>query len=176
MRLLITVVALLGMAACATQHEAPWQEITTADPSIPPSLAGRWRSDTAPTGWWIIDRHADGRYASKFYLCHDLSKPHEVAFEWGRWVTDGKTYRHIIDGTNSEVLRPFIGKWREWSVISQTHNRFDFTVNDGPRHEQRISATASLPDLKLPFPQDNSHGVNVPSLASIPDWVRSKPL
>jgi hypothetical protein len=171
------------MESCAARHEAPWQEITTANTSSAPSLVGRWKSDTAPTGYWIIDRHADGRYASKFYLCHDFSKPHEVALEWGRWELNGKRYRHVIDGTNSEVLRRFVGKWKEWPVISMTHDRFEFSVNDGDRHELRVSITDDLPNLKLPTPKDspygwmhNKHGINEPSLKDAPDWLYSKPL
>ena len=138
-------------------------------------MVGRWKSDTVPSGYWIIDRHADGRYASKFHLCYDLSKPHEIALEWGRWELNGNRYRHIIDSTNSEVLRPFIGKWREWPVISQTHDRFNFTVNDGDRHERRISISTDLPSLNLPVPKDSKKGIREPSLTALPDWVASKP-
>ena len=176
MRLFATIAALLCMAACAARQEP-------TGTSNPPSLVGRWKSNTVPTGYWIIDRHADGRYASKFYLCHDRSQPHEIALEWGHWELAGKRYRHVIDGTNSEVLGRFVGKWREWPVISLTNDLFDFTVNDGDRHESRISITAALPNLKLPVPQDSPYGwtpsqngIQEPSLKDIPDWVYSKPL
>jgi hypothetical protein len=189
MRLLPTIAVLLSMAACATRDAWPWQEITTIDTSSPPSLVGRWKSNTAPTGYWIIDRHTDGRFASKFYLCYDTDEPHEIAMEWGRWELDGKQYRHVIDGTNSEVLVRFVGKWKEWPVIGLTHDRFDFEVNDGFRWEKRVSITASLPVLKLPTPTarnspimspyggtSKKHGVNEPGLKNIPDWVFSEPL
>lgn len=183
MRFFALLAVLLCFASCAARKESfPWQEINTLHTGSPPSLVGRWKSDTAPTGYWIIDRHADGRYASKFYLGYDRSKPHEIALEWGRWELVGKRYRHVIDGTNSDVLRRFIGRWREWPVIRQTHDRFYFEVNDGERYEQRISITASLPRLKLPVPKSSPQGwmssrqpISIPPLSHIPDWVRTPP-
>lgn len=178
MRLFAVIATLLCMASCTTTHEAPWQEITTTDTSRPPNLVGRWKSDTAPTGYWIIDRHADGRFASKFYLCYDTREPHEIAMDWGRWELDEKQYRHIIDGTNSAVLRRFVGKWTEWPVISLTHDRFDFEVNDGFRHERRISTTSALPLLKLPVPTSSpkgwtpsKRGIIEPAVNDLPAWL-----
>lgn len=181
-RLVVSPLILCGIISCVSVAPPPWQEINTPDVQSVPSLVGRWKSDTVPTGYWIIDRHPDGRYAEKIYLNHDLSKPHEVAIEWGRWQLQGDSYHEVMDGTNSEVLKRFQGKWRSWPITNQTHDHFNFEVNDGIREQTRVSITAPLPTLKLPYPQESKYGWTPPKtgvierpLEGIPAWVYQTP-
>jgi hypothetical protein len=91
--------------------------LVSADAARNSVLFGRWRSDTAETGYWIIDRHADGRYAKKQYLKFDLSKPAELSIEWGHWQLEHNKYSDIIDGTTSSFLKQFIGKRTSWKIL-----------------------------------------------------------
>lgn len=181
-RLLAFYFILCGLISCVSTSSPPWQEVISSKVEEAPSLVGRWKSDTCPTGYWIIDRYPDGRYASKLYLCYDTDRPHEVAIKWGRWKLERDSYHHVMDGTNSEPLKRFQGKWRDWLVKSQTHDRFAFEVNDGSREETRVSITAPLPTLKLPYPRDSKYGwiptkqevIERPS-DGIPAWLYQTP-
>jgi hypothetical protein len=181
-RLLAFHFILCGLISCVSTSSPPWQEVISPKVEEAPSLVGRWKSDTCPTGYWIIDRYPDGRYASKLYLCYDTNRPHEVAIKWGRWKLERDSYHHVMDGTNSEPLKRFQGKWRDWPVTSQTHDCFTFEVNDGRREETRVSITAPLPTLKLPYPQDSKYGGTRPKwgiierpLDGIPAWLYQTP-
>jgi len=183
-RLLASPLILCGVISCVNvAPPPPWQEIVSPDVKTAPSLVGRWKSDTVPTGYWIIDRHRDGRFASKFYLNYDgRHQPHEVAIEWGRWKLVRDSYLHVIDGTTSEALKRFRGKWRSWPVTNQTQDHFAFEVNDGSREETRVSIAAPLPTLKLPYPQDSKYGWTPPKMGvierpsdGIPAWLYQTP-
>lgn len=169
-------------ASCSLVREAPWKEITTIDTSSTPSLVGRWKSDTVPVGYWITDRHADGRYASKEYLAYDCDKPHEIVLVWGRWELDGSLYRYTIEGTNSDFLKRFAGKSHQKAVKRLTHDQVIFEGREGDRDERRVSITTPLPLLKLPVPKSrkygwfpSKHGIVEPKADGMPHWVCEKP-
>lgn len=181
-RILALSFTLFAIIACVSVAPTPWREIVSSDVKLDPGLVGRWKSDTVPTGYWILDRHSDGRYASKRYLNFDSRQPHEVGIEWGRWKLERDSYLYVIDGTNLEFLKRFEGKWRSWPVTKQTRDRYTFEVNDGTREETRVSITAPLPMLKLPYPQQSKYGWNPPKMGvierssdGIPAWVYQTP-
>lgn len=142
-------------------------------------LVGRWRSDTAETGYWIVDRYADGRYAKKQYLEYDLSKPAEVNLEWGRWKLRGGKYSETITGTTSSFLKQFIGKATTWKILGVEAKRFSFESHDGyPRREQREHVSGPLLEIGTPAPVA-AHPKEVidtvtPSKKQIPDWISSQ--
>lgn len=74
------------------------------------ALVGRWFG-TGPTGYGIIDRYGDGRWAAKSYLRYGTGKPAEVNVCWGRWKLRGTQYSTILLGASSPTLRRFGGRW-----------------------------------------------------------------
>ncbi len=144
----------------------------------PPSeLFGRWQADTVPTGYWIIDRLADGRYAKKAFLSYDYSKSSEIVITWGRWSVKGKKYISIIDGSTSSFVRRFAGEWKSTAITTLTKDHFVFMSSDGHnRSEIPYSGKMPLIDLTMKAPPDLS-GPNMtiikPQLRGVPDWVRS---
>jgi len=185
MRLITIAIAILLICAtsCSTVHKAPWEEITTTDTSSTPSLVGRWKSDTVPVGYWIVDRHADGRYAKKEYLAYDFDKPHEVVLVWGRWELEGNLYRSTMEGTNSDFLKRFVVKPNQRTVKQLTHDQVIFEGREGDREERRVSITVPLSQLKLPVPKNSKygwfpskHGIITPKTRGAPSWIDENPL
>lgn len=178
-----TVVLILFVtSSCSRVCRDPWQEIATIDINRTPNLVGRWKSDTVPTGYWIIDRYADGRYAQKYYLAHSFDEPHEIVLVWGRWKLDGNLYQNTIEGTNSDFLRRFVGRSNEKQIKRRTHDDIVFDGREGDRDERRVSVTTSLPLLKLPVPNNSKdgwlpskHGIVEPKADGVPSWLYEKP-
>ena len=142
-------------------------------------LLGRWRAETVESGYWIIDRYPDGRFAEKIFLTFDYSKPSEIVVSWGRWKLRGKRYLDIIDGSTSAVVRRFVGKWRTRPVGSLSAQRFKFLSSDGyPRHELPEAGTEPLVDLVLTPPPDlrgPNRNILEADLRAVPAWVNSHP-
>ena len=143
----------------------------------PTSLQGRWRADTVPTGYWIIDRFADGRYAEKAFLSYDYSKPSEIVITWGRWKVQSKKYLSIIDGSTSSFVRKFVGKWKATDILTLDKFRFVFMSSDQhDRTEKPLADTTNLVELSLKAPPDLK-GPNLtvikPDVKNVPDWVGS---
>lgn len=113
--------ALLLDASASNRHDMPTRK----------DLVGRWRSDTAPTGYWIIDRYADGRYATRRYLDFDYAKPAELTLEWGRWKLGNGHYSETIEGTTSPTLQQFVGKGLRVKVFNFQKAHFSFESHDG---------------------------------------------
>ena len=141
-------------------------------------LIGRWKAETVPTGYWIIDRYADGRFAQKWYLSYDLNKPLEIVVSWGRWhLKDGK-YWHIMDGSNSEFLNKFAGQWKATPVISIVPDRFTFDSSDGhQRFEIPFASRKKLLSISMNRPKDIDFSgaklVVKQFLKNIPIWVNN---
>ena len=143
-------------------------------------ILGRWRSDTAPTGYWIVDRYADGRFAKRQYLKHDYAKPAELTLEWGRWKLSGSRYSETIQGTTSPTLMRFANKRLTWKVLVVSRTRFSFESHDGqPRIEERIAADAPLLQTKTPPPKEEAKNQLIDTISGshekIPSWINSVP-
>jgi len=141
---------------------------------------GRWRSDNAPTGYWIVDRYADGRFAKRQYLKFDYAKPAELVLSWGRWQIRNHRYSETIKGTTSPTLMRFASKGLSWKVLEFSAKRFSFESNDGhPRIEERIPIAASLLDIKTPRPKNTAKESLIDTITSshetIPAWINSVP-
>jgi hypothetical protein len=156
----------------------PWSRVENVDEGKAPGLVGRWQSDIAPSGYWVIDRSTDGRYVEKVYSAK-VKGPHLIGLCWGRWRFDKKGCHHILDGSNLPDCRRFMGKWKVRTVLSVKPNRFDFAVGDGERGEIRITSTGPLAKLRLPHPAHSRFGwspaacgVIEQDLRSVPRWVR----
>jgi hypothetical protein len=143
-------------------------------------LVGRWRSDTASTGYWIIDRYNDGRYATQRFLIFDLAKPAELTLEWGRWKVSNGYCSDVIEGTTSPTLqRWWVGK-RSRKILSFKSRRFSFESHDNqPRTEEKQQIGASLIHVETPPPKDAARKQLIDtvstSLKKIPAWVKSPP-
>jgi hypothetical protein len=139
-------------------------------------LVGRWRAQTAPTGYWIIDRYPDGRFAAKLYLDLDYAKPAELLVVWGRWKAKGRTYSDIDDGTTSHSFG-FPPKWEGWRITAITSSRFSFLTSDGhDRFEQREPDSRPLLDIPTPAPANAEKKQIIDTIrakaTTIPDWVK----
>jgi hypothetical protein len=154
-------------------------QLVVAQASQSTEIVGRWRSDTAPTGYWIIDRYANGRYAKKQYLDFYMSKPAELTLEWGRWRVRGQSYSEVIDGTTSPTLRRFMHKPIGWKILERSQQRFSFESHDGqPRVELREHDSRPLLRVRTPPPNDAQKTVTdtiTHFSDKIPSWVNSVP-
>jgi hypothetical protein len=171
----------IEQAPKSKKEPLPWVRIQTEDESKGPSLVGRWQSDVKPSGFWVIDRYADGRFVKKSYEAKGKPSPHHIGLTWGRWRKDKMGYHHILDGTNLPDYIRFVGKWRVWPILSLEHNHFAFRVNDGDRGELRISSAEPLPLLKMPRPTRSiygwhpaENGIIEQNLTSVPKWVKQR--
>lgn len=142
-------------------------------------LVGRWRSDTAPTGYWIIDRFADGRFAEKqyFVLDCDPSKGVEIVVVWGRWKLRGKRYSKTLAGSTSAFFQKFVGKRLVYKVAQVSRDHFAFESHDGAtRDEQRQGSEQPLLSVETNKPADAEArriiDTVTPALHAIPAWVR----
>jgi len=141
------------------------------------TLLGRWRSDTEPTGYWIVDRFSDGRFAKKRYLRYDLRSPAEFAVEWGRWKLVGKNYSEITDGSTSVFIQKFAGKWYTLRVVRVTSEHFSVKTHDGaerdehPEHDQNLLLNV---EVKQPTEDASTQVIDTitPALGAIPAWVK----
>jgi hypothetical protein len=168
MRLLLICVLALALAACTTS--SPKHSL----------LMGRWHSDTAPTGYWIIDRYTDGRFAEKQFLSYDYAKPTEILLTWGTWKLKGKKYEQTIQGSTSPFVSKFIGRTSVFPVQSLSEDQFAWENKDGEiRRENRISGNTPLPALFMkPTPRnatDPDYVVKTTSLESAPQWMNGTP-
>jgi hypothetical protein len=162
------LIAFLLLSALAT-HGAQPAEV----------LIGRWQAQAVETGYWVIDRYPDGRYAEKSFLTHDYSKPSEIVVSWGHWKIRGKRYLYVIDGSTSAFVRRFAGQWKTTRIVSLTPKRFDFlSSDDHPRYELPLASTEPLLNVVVSAPPD-LRGVNrtilEPDLRSVPAWVNGCP-
>ena len=165
MRVRILILAIL--VGAASTAFASWQS---------PQFVGRWRSETAPTGYWIIDRYPDGRFAAKHYLDLDYAKPAEALVLWGRWYAKDHTYSDIVDGSTSHALG-FPRKWEGRRITAITSSRFSFLTSDGhDRFERRESDPRPLLDIPTPAPADAEKKQIIDTIrakaTTIPDWVK----
>jgi hypothetical protein len=150
------------------------------DKATTKDLVGRWRSDTAPTGYWIIDGYADGRYAKRQYLDFDYAKPAELTLEWGRWKLSDGHYSETIQATTSPTLQQFVGKGLRWKVLDFQKVRFSFESHDGqPRTEEKLEAQVSLLHIDTPPPSDADKKRLIDTISGshekIPSWIKSPP-
>jgi hypothetical protein len=172
-RALIHIVLLCALAldlSASNRHDTP----TTRD------LVGRWRSDTARTGYWIIDRYANGRYAKRQYLDFDYAKPAELTLEWGRWKLGDGHYSETIQGTTSPTLKQFLGDGLSWKILDFQNARFSFESHDGqPRIEKRVQADTPLLQIKTPPPADAAKKQLIDTISGsherVPSWINSAP-
>ena len=126
-----------------------------------------------------MDRYADGRYAEKKYFSIDLNQPSEIVLNWGRWNIRGKKYFYIIDGSTSDSMKRFAGKWRDLDIASISQSRFSFDSSDAhPMFETRTYSRVSLPDMPVGVPEnpDFQDSIYVKqfstnSFTSAPSWV-----
>ncbi len=142
-------------------------------------LVGRWRSDTAPTGYWIIDRFADGRFAEKQYFALDFdpSKGAEIVVAWGRWKLHGKRYSETLAGSTSAFFQKFVGRRLVYQVDQVSSDHFAFESHDGAtRDEQRQASEGRLLGVETNKPEDAEArriiDTVTPALHTIPAWVR----
>ncbi len=146
-------------------------------------LIGRWIAEAVPTGYWIIDRYGDGRFAKKWYLSYDLNKPSEIVVEWGRWHLKNNKYWDITDGSNSEFLDRFSRQWNGTHVISVSSDRFIFNSSDGhERYEIPFYSRKNLLSISMKPPTYgvfpcaiSSKSAVKKSLQGIPSWVNNIP-
>jgi hypothetical protein len=137
-------------------------------------LVGRWQSDAVETGYYIVDRYADGRFAEKEFLLYDLSKQSEICVTWGRWRLIGSKYEERIDGSTSSFLSGFSGKWIKLEVVEIGEKRFGYMSDNYPRYEIRNLDLHPLLEVPIEVPK-NLEGINKQvirtSLKSVPNWV-----
>jgi hypothetical protein len=143
-------------------------------------LVGRWRSDTAPTGYWIIDRYSDGRFAQKQFLSYDYKMPTEILLSWGRWKLTGKTYKQTTEGSTSSFVSKFIGQTSAFRVASISEDQFSWENNEGSiRTEKRIQGRDPLTTLPMApterNPADADYIIKTTNLESPPAWVNESP-
>ncbi len=144
-------------------------------------LIGRWMAETVPTGYWIIDRYGDGRFAQKWYLSYDLNKASEIVVSWGRWNLKDNKYWHITEGSNSDFLNRFSGQWKATNVISISSDRFVFDSSDGhERFEVPFDSRKKLLSISMKRPKEidfpsatSSKSVIKQPLKNIPTWVNN---
>jgi hypothetical protein len=168
MRFLLACIFTTVLVACATplsKHKI---------------LVGRWRSDTAPTGYWIIDRYSDGRFAAKEFLSYDYKMPTEILLRWGTWRLLGKTYEQKIVGTTSPFVSKFIGRTAVYHIQAISEDRFAWKNNEGcMRIENRIPAADPLPAFVMKLtkcnPSDPNYFVKTTPLESAPAWCNALP-
>ncbi len=168
MRFLLTCVLAGLLSACATTFTK--QE----------NLVGRWRSDTAPTGYWIIDRYSDGRFAEKQFLWYDYKMPAEILVSWGKWKLTGKTYKQTTEGSTSSFVSKFVGQTSAFRVASLSKDQFSWENNEGSiRTEKRIQGRDPLKTLFMEpverNPVDADYIVATTNLESAPAWVNESP-
>jgi hypothetical protein len=168
MRFLLLCVLAGVLSACATTSTKQG------------NLVGRWRSDTAPTGYWIVDRYSDGRFAEKQFLSYDYKRPTEILLAWGQWRQTGKTYKQTIEGSTSPFVSNFIGKTSAFRVASISEDQFSWENNEGDiRTEERIEVNGPLTTLCMEpterNPANPNYIVTTTSIASAPAWVNDSP-
>ena len=168
MRFLLTCVLAGLLSACATTSTK--QE----------NLVGRWRSDTAPTGYWIIDRYSDGRFAEKQFLSYDYKMPTEILVSWGKWKLTGKTYKQTTEGSTSSFVSKFIGQTSAFRVASISEDQFSWENNEGSiRTEKRIQGRDPLTTFFMEpterNPADADYIVKTTNLELAPAWVNESP-
>jgi hypothetical protein len=144
-------------------------------------LVGRWRSDTAPTGYWIIDRYPDGRFAKRGYLVFYQDKPAELTLEWGSWtINDGRYCETILGTTSHTIERWWVGRVYSFKILDFDRALFSFENHEGhPRIEKRLETATSLLQMQTPPPADAGKQKPIdtisPSHQKIPLWVDSSP-
>jgi hypothetical protein len=147
------------------------------DQKHPLKLCGRWKSSEAPTGYWIIDRYPNGRYAQKRYLRNDYALPGEITLEWGKWSVSHKRYQEQTLGTTtvlfSKMFKPKIGASK---ILTETPQLFEYEVADGTWTETRLNnqtplSTLTMPPPQLPDPPKSWHDTT--QKPGVPDWVRA---
>jgi len=168
MRFFLTYLVSGLLVACATPS------------SKQASLVGRWRSDTAPTGYWVIDRYTDGRFAEKEFLSYDYKMPTEILVSWGRWRLKNNTYQKTIEGSTSPFVATFIGKTSVFRVSSLSTDHFAWENNEGYiRTEDRIQArdplTAVIMQPTKRNPVDPDYIVKTIDIEAAPTWVEGTP-
>jgi hypothetical protein len=58
----------------------------------PERLVGRWKSEIAGVGWYVIDRYSDGNFIQKACVVRTMGEPPIVSLAWGSWSADGDRY------------------------------------------------------------------------------------
>lgn len=129
-----------------------------------------------------MDRYPDGRYAEKAYFSINLNKLSEIVLNWGRWTIRGKKYVYIIDGSTSDTVKRFLGKWRDLDITSISQSKFSFESSDAhPMVEIRSYSNVSLPDVPVGVPEkpDFPGSIYVQQFltnpfTNYPSWVNGK--
>ena len=144
-------------------------------------LVGRWRSDTAPTGYWIIDRYPDGRFASRHYLVFSLGKPAELTLDWGSWrISDGRYFETIFGSTSHTIQRWWVGKVNTFKILDFDRVLFSFENHEGhPRIEKRLETATPLLQMQIPPLADAGKQKPIDTVYTshkkIPLWVDCSP-
>ena len=146
----------------------------------PAELAGRWRSENMPVGYWVIDRYSDGRLAKKEYERKYSDQPAEITATWGRWRLRGNTYEEFYQGSTYKNARAIVGTWWKMRVQKITPQRFFHLSGDGHgTFEDRFLNRRPLLDVKQPPPKQYRWPKLVdtikPARGGIPAWVNSVP-
>jgi hypothetical protein len=111
-------------------------------------LCGRWKSNVAETGYWIIDRYPNGTCAEKRYIDADDALPGEITLNWGKWSASHRMYETEILGTSTVLFsKIFERKIHPSKVLTETPESFEYEVADGTWTETRLNDQTPL--LKL---------------------------
>jgi hypothetical protein len=142
-------------------------------------VVGRWIG-TGPTGYGIVDRYQDGRWAIKSYVRIDAQKPAEVSICWGRWKLKGEVYATILDGATSPDLHRLRGQWTSMKVRRITPQEFAYAAADGaPVRDMRLVDSRPLFEVRINRPKAYKWDAEADTIAgsrkSIPAWVNGHP-
>ena len=161
------IIALLFVALTGILH--------AGDPEAKQMLIGRWRQELVPSGYRIIDRYADGRFAER-RLVYTLPKsPSEAGVSWGRWKIHGKHYSEITGGSTLASEHFWIGRWWTRQVVSLSASRFEFLFNDSPFASYEVRECSRAPLLKLKFSHPRAPSALGSNLDRVPTWVNAHP-
>ena len=91
----------------------------------------------------------------------------------------GKKYFYIIDGSTSDSMKRFAGKWRDLDISSISQCRFSFDSSDAhPMFETRTYSRVPLPVVPVGVPEnpDFQDSIYVKqfstnSFTNAPSWV-----
>jgi hypothetical protein len=139
-------------------------------------LVGRWKSDLQPTGYVIIDRYSDGRFAEKEFLSYDLNKPSVICITWGKWKLGHSKYLQEIEGSTFPWVAKFSGKWLGQDVVKIGSDRIVLMTSDGYTVGQiPFPENRPLAEVPIDIPRGLT-GINrqviLTSLQSVPAWIK----
>jgi hypothetical protein len=145
----------------------------------PAELCGRWKSDIADTGYWIIDRYPSGAFAGKEFVNRNLNLPWQIEYFWGTWQISDNKYFFTVHGTtsSSESAKTSINEMLTRRIKSKSPSPFRYDVSDGERIETSLNDQTPFSRLQLavPSPDEVSNPPkswhDTTKKPGVPDWV-----